>query len=176
MDFKTALLKENSKSNSREIAQAVFDFPEYIEDLMECHFEPGWRYSQRATWSLELIAKEQPKIVLPYIKPLLDTLLNHELHDGIRRNSVRLLQFLELPEEDAGIAFDKCYQLLDDPDEPIAIRVFAMTVLVNICKKEPDLASEVRHTIEKHLPYGSAGFKSRGRKMTQVLLKLERNS
>ena len=47
-----------------------------------------------------------------------------------------------------------------------------MTVLYNLCKKEPDLANELRILIEEQMLYGTAGFKSRGKRILKELKKL----
>jgi hypothetical protein len=47
-----------------------------------------------------------------------------------------------------------------------------MTVLFNIVKKYPELKDELKMSIEDQLPYGSAGFKSRGRRILKSLEKI----
>ena len=68
-----------------------------------------------------------------------------------------------------GEAADICFGYLVDHKETIAVRVFAMTVLGNICRREPDLGIELRLVIEEELPYASAGFKSRAKKILAEL-------
>ena len=46
-----------------------------------------------------------------------------------------------------------------------------MTVLYNITLKIPELADELKIIIEDQMPYGSAGFKSRGKKILKGLQK-----
>lgn len=53
----------------------------------------------------------------------------------------------------------------------IAVRVFAMTVLANLAKQLPELKNELIPLIEDQLPYGSAAFISRGRKLLKELKK-----
>jgi hypothetical protein len=49
------------------------------------------------------------------------------------------------------------------------VKVFGMTVLANLCEKLPELKNELRIIIEDQMPYGSAGFKSRGSKILKKL-------
>jgi hypothetical protein len=53
--------------------------------------------------------------------------------------------------------------------QPIAVRVFSMTVLCNLAGKLPELKNELIPLIEDQMPYGSAGFISRGRKVLKDL-------
>ena len=68
-----------------------------------------------------------------------------------------------------GKVVDLCFTFLSDGTQPIAIRVFAMTVLTNIAKENPELKNEIIPLIEDQMPFGSAGFRSRGRKVLQEL-------
>jgi hypothetical protein len=65
---------------------------------------------------------------------------------------------------------DTCFALLD-PKEPIAVRAFSMTVLGNLAAQHPDLKKELRLVIESQLPYGSAGFVARAKKVLKQLEK-----
>ena len=75
-----------------------------------------------------------------------------------------------------GKVADVCFDYLASPKEAIAIRVFAMEVLFNICKKEPELADELKLLIEDHYPHSSAGFQSKARKVLKSISKLKMES
>jgi hypothetical protein len=100
---------------------------------------------------------------------LIHNLKRPGLHDAVKRNTVRLLQFISLPKSLQGVTAQVCFDLLQNRKEAIAVRVFAMTVLSNIAKDQPALKSELKIIIEDNLPYGSAGFVSRGRKILKEL-------
>jgi hypothetical protein len=93
------------------------------------------------------------------------------VHDAVKRNVVRLLQFIEIPKQLQGLTADICFRFFHNKREPIAVRVFSMTVLSNLAKKLPELKNELIPLIEDQLPYGSAGFISRGRKVLRELKK-----
>ena len=48
--------------------------------------------------------------------------------------------------------------------EPVANKIFAMTVMYKIGAPYPELLSELKTIIETQMPYEKPGFKSRGRK------------
>jgi len=136
---------------------------------MDLFFNGTYRVTQRAAWAVGWSADKHPELIKPYLEPLLRN-LEQPVHDAVKRNSIRLLENLEIPEDLMGIATDTCFRFLNSPGEAIAIRVYAMSVLCNICKKEPDLKEELRLCIESQLPFSSAAFINRGQK---VILKLE---
>ncbi|MCK5279227.1 MAG: hypothetical protein KAQ62_19445, partial [Cyclobacteriaceae bacterium] len=61
---------------------------------------------------------------------------------------------------------------LNSGKEPVAVKVFAMTVLFNIVQVYPELSEELEISIEEQMPFCSAGFKSRGRKVLKALSKI----
>ena len=103
-----------------------------------------------------------PKQIIPWLDLLVKNLFT-EKEDAVKRNTIRALQFVEIPEELWGEAVEICFQFLMG-NEAIAIKVFSMTVLYNLSIKIPEISNELRVVIEDQIPYGSAGFKSRGEK------------
>jgi hypothetical protein len=87
----------------------------------------------------------------------------------VKRNTVRLLQYIEIPKKFHGRVADVCFQYLASNEEPIAVRVFSMTVLERIVKENPELKRELQIIIEDHLPFASAGYLSRARKVLKNL-------
>ena len=136
----------------------------YSEDRMTC---------QRASWPLLILAEQNSPLLHPFIPSMLEA-LNSPVHDGIIRNIVRFWQFLEIPEDYEGEIFDKCFEFLEDPKIPAAIRIFSMSVCANIAEKHPELAEEVAAVISEHMDHGTAGFRSRGKKEIKRLTKSRR--
>lgn len=171
MDIKAALLQEHSKTQSLKIADYIGNSQERYDRLMELFLMEEYRVTQRAAWALQFATEAHPHLLDFHLRPVIEN-LQKPVHDAVKRNTLRFLQFVDLPEDLLGLAADICFAFLDDPKEAIAIRVFAMTVCYNICLKEPELGNELRLIIEDHLPHGSAGFKSRGKKILKALKKV----
>lgn len=168
MDIKDELLKEHSKRQTLKIASYIGNDTNRFADLMSVFVTGPYRVTQRASWVLSHCAEAYPYLVTPYLEKLIDN-LDHEQHDAVKRNTVRLLQFIDIPEDLLGKAADHCFRLLADKTEPVAVRVFSMAVLGNICSKEPALKRELRLLIEEELPYGSAAFLSRAKNILKSL-------
>ena len=112
-----------------------------------------------------------PWLIEKHLKPILENLQN-PVHDAVKRNTIRIIQSMDIPEELLGLTAELCFKFLNSGTEPVAIKAFSMTVLFNIVKKYPELKDELKMSIEDLLPYGSAGFKSRGRKILKSLEKI----
>lgn len=171
MDIKAELEKPQSKALAKEITNYVGNNPNRFKKLMELFFDKNLRISQKASWPVGFCAETYPSLIYPYLKEMIDNLQN-PVHNAVKRNTLRIMGDIILPEELLGEAADICFQYLDDPKEAIATRVFSMTVCFNITKREPELANELKIIIEDHYPHGSAGFKSRAKKILKELRKM----
>ena len=56
-----------------------------------------------------------------------------------------------------------CFKYLESPDEAVAIKAFALTVLGRLAKKYPEIIPEIKLLIEEQLPHQTAAFKSRAK-------------
>lgn len=171
MDLQSALLKEHSKNNALRIAQYIGQHQEQFDALMHLFLNGNYRTSQRAAMVVGICAEAYPGLIKPHMKPMVENLRN-PVNDAVKRNTVRTLQFLNIPESLLGETADICFGLLSNPKEAIAIKVFSMTVLLHIVQKVPELKNELQIIIEDQLPFGSTGFKSRGLKVLKALKKI----
>ncbi len=172
MDIKVALLKEHSKTQAQKIAVWAGQSNAHFEELLDVFLNGNYRLNQRAAWPLVMMGKKYPERIAPYLGVLINNLTNKGLHDAVKRNTVRLLQDMEVPEEYMGTLADACFGYLADPKEAVAIKAFIMSVLYNITKNYPDMKNELKLLIEGQLDTGSAGFINRGNKILKALDKL----
>lgn len=168
MDIKKEILKEHSKKQTSKVVKYIGDDAQRFKTLVKAFLEGPYRVTQRAAWPLALCVQDHPALINPHLKEVLKMLGKPGTHDAVRRNILRFLQDIEIPKKFYGFVTDKCFTLMD-PKEPIAVRVFSMTVLSNIAQHEPDLKKELRIIIEDQLPYGSAGYLSRAKKILKKL-------
>jgi len=172
MNLKEAILKEHSKAQAILIRDYIGDNQALFDELMTHFYSNEYRVTQRAAWIMTHCVDKYPFLINPHLEGLVTTLEQPKLHDAVKRNTVRLFQAIDLPEALMGRVVDICFKFLLNVKEPVAIRVFSMQVLYNICLKEPELADELRIVIEEFMPHGTAGFKSRGKRILKGLQKL----
>lgn len=168
MNIREELLKERSKGHSERIAAAIGSGSEKFNDLVQLMLSGESPVSQRAAWVMSKCVDKNSGIILPHIELLVRTLKNNN-DNALKRCILRALQAVEIPQNLFGITTDQCFKFLESNKEAIAIKVFAMSVLFNICQQLPDLKNELRLILEDQLPYGSAGFKSRAQKILREL-------
>ncbi|MEM6800596.1 MAG: hypothetical protein AAF696_04280 [Bacteroidota bacterium] len=168
--MRKALLKEHSKEQTLKIVAYIGQDEEKVAELMEIFFHGEYRLVQRSSWVISHLSDKYPHLLRPYLAEMVQN-LDDPQHDAILRNTLRYFSQIHLPEELMGEVAEKCFTYLNSPEYPIAIRVFAMSTLYNISLKFPELQRELALVIEEHLPFGSAGFKSRGNKILKKINK-----
>jgi len=169
MDIRKLLLQQHSKANANKIADYVGNNRARFKQLVTLYLAGPGKITQRASWPLSICAERNPSIVLSHLKVLLDYLTTPGLHNAAKRHTMRLLQFVDLPKRSHGRVISISFRYVQDKSEPVAIKVFAMTVLGRLIKELPELKRELRIIIEDQLPYSSAGFISRARKVIKEL-------
>lgn len=165
MDIGRALSAEHSKRQTMKIVEFIGEDAGKFEELVEIFCSGDYRLAQRAGWALTCSAELNPELARPHLEKLLDQAERTDVHDAVRRNVLRLLQYVEIPENLLGRAYSDCVDLVDDLNAPIAIRVFALSVATKIARSEPDLQRELRLIVKKHLPYATAAFRVRAREI-----------
>lgn len=165
MDLRQALLAVQSKEKALRIVDFVGNDEAKFGQLMALFFEGPYRLTQRAAWPMNTCAERHPELIRPYLPRLIELLKSGEHHAAVKRNIVRLLQFVDIPPRLAGKVYSHCLDLINDPDEPIAVRVFSITVAAKIARPEPDLMNELRLVVRENLPHSSAAFRVRAREV-----------
>src|ERR1043166_7738609 len=165
MDIHRALLEVHSKDQAMKITDHIGDSKERFAELIGIFFAGDHRTMQCAAWPISHCAERNPALVYPYLDKLVDLLDRKDVHNAVKRNVARLLQYVEIPQGLQGKAYALCVDLVDDTDEPVAVRVFALTVAARIAESEPDLMGELKLIVKKHLPHTTAAFHSRARRI-----------
>ncbi len=169
MNLREAILKEHSKRQTMKIVRWVGDDKKRFSEMIRLFLKGEDLVRQRMGWTLSYAAEEHPGLVKPYLKKLLENLKRKDLHDAEKRNTVRLLQNIDLPGRLQGLATDVLFPLVISAKEPVAVKCFAMTALARICKEHSDLARELKLVLEEQFPFATAGFKARAKRTFKEL-------
>ena len=165
MNLKTQLLKEHSKANCLLIAHYVGNSKKRFSGLINLYLEGQYRLTQLAAWPISCCVERHPNLIQPHLNTLLNFLNRPGIHTAVKRNTVRLLQFIDVPKKFQGRVVEICFNFLKDKKEAVAVKAFSLTVLHNLSKKEPELLNELRMVMEDQLPYATAAIRARARKV-----------
>ena len=165
MNLCEEILKEHSKAQCNKIVQWVGDSEKRLEELFHLFLTDEYRVNQRAAWPVSYCVIAHPKFMDRNFGKLIKNLQKPGLHDSIKRNSIRLLQHIAIPEKYHGDIMDICFKYVESPTEAVAIKAFSLTVLEKLSKQYPEILPELKLLIEDQLPHQTAAFKSRAKKI-----------
>ncbi len=163
MNLEQKLLKEHSREQCDKIVAWIGSDIKRFNELVQVFLNGEYRLTQRAAWPLSYSAIAHPELMKDHYEKLISNLSRPGLHDAIKRNTIRLLQHVPIPEEQEGNIMQICFQYLESPDEAVAIKAFSLAVLGRLAKKYPEIISEVKLLIEEQLPHQTAAFKQRAK-------------
>ena len=169
MHLKEEILKEHSKAQCIKIVEWVGHNQERFDELFSLFLNDEYRVVQRAAWPVSYSITAQPAFINKHWVKLLNKLTKPDEHNAVKRNGMRILQEIELPQKYHGKIMNTCFTCLESPTETLAVKVFAMTVLGKLAKQYPEIKTELKLLIEDQLPHQTAGFKSRGKKILKQL-------
>lgn len=171
MNLREEILKEHSRAQCTKIVKWVGSNQQRFNELFGLFIHDDYRVVQRSGWPLSYCVIDYPSFINKHWKALINNLKKPGLHNAVKRNSIRLMQDLEIPEKFHGEIMDICFRFLESPTEALAVKVFSMSVLGNLAALYPDIKPELKLVIEEQLPHQTAGFKSRAKKVLKMLKK-----
>ncbi len=169
MDIKKQLEKGFSKMNSVKISLYVGADADRFAELMSYMLGDDRELSRRAAWAVSFCFENHPFLFDAHVEELVNVMASKKYHDAVKRTATQALQYMEIPEDLEGPAYDNAIAILNDTEEPIAVKAYSMSILEKIALKFPELKQEVILIVENQIPYSSAGYKSRGTKLLKKL-------
>lgn len=167
MNLRETILSEHSKSNCDKIVAWIGNNKKRFNELLDLFANDEYRVTQRAAWPLSYSAIAHPELMKNNFEKLINNLNRPNLHDAVKRNTVRLLQQIEIPEKYEGEVMNICFQYVESPKEAVAIKAFSLTILSKLAKKFPDILPEIKLLIEEQAGQQSAAFKSRSKQLME---------
>jgi len=169
MNLEEVLLAEHSKQNCDKVVRWVGNSQQRFDELLTLFMDGSKRINQLAAWPLSYSAIANPGLVSKHWNKLLKNLRKPGIHDAIKRNTVRLMQDMEIPEKHRGLLMTICFDYVTDPGEKPATKAFSLTVLGRLAKTYPEIRPELKLIIETQWDNESAAFRSRAKKILPSL-------
>ncbi|HLZ88140.1 MAG TPA: hypothetical protein VKQ52_12890 [Puia sp.] len=169
MDILQSLKKEHSKKQTDRIVDYIGADSQRFAILIDLFFKGEYRITQRAAWPLSYCVRAHPELIEPYFKPLLDNLGRKDIHIAVIRNTVRLLQDVDIPKKHQGRVMNICFDFVQSPETPIAVKAFSLTILSHLAKDYPDIRGELKLIIEEQWEHSTPAFRSRAKKVLKAM-------
>jgi len=168
-------LKAILVNTPREIRQAgvlyIKHNPNQLQNLIDMSFSNSQPEGWRAAWVLADLVKKDLQI-REQIQPLSSKIVASFKtfnSPGQIREFLKVIQRLDVNEEDMGMLIDLSFSWLLDRKADQSFRVHAMQIIYDYSEKEPDLLPELKAILEQEMEYALPGFKSRGGKILKLI-------
>lgn len=99
MALRDEILKEHSKAQCTKIVKWVGSQQQRFDELFSLFLNDEYRVVQRAAWPVSNTAMLHPTFINKHWKKLIKNLQKRNLHDAVKRNTIRLLQDIEVPKK-----------------------------------------------------------------------------
>jgi hypothetical protein len=169
MNLRREILNEHSKVQTLKIAGWVGNDKKRFNELMKLFLHDEYRVVQRSAYPISIISERHPELAEANIHLMIIRLYDKDTHVAVRRNVIRILQFITIPKKLHAKVLNFCMQYLSDPNETVAVRCFSMTVLAKLAAEYPEIKNELILTIEKYFKNPTAGMRVRIRRILKEL-------
>ncbi|MBI3218752.1 MAG: hypothetical protein HYZ44_04515 [Bacteroidetes bacterium] len=169
MNLLESLKKSPSQAQYKQMIAFIGENKKRFSNLVLIYLNGPERITQRASTLLVYFSKKHLELVIGELGIIVRHSQKSDVTVAIKRNTLRFLQDMSIPKRWQGKVTDLCFSFLTSHQEPIAVKVFAMTVLANIAMENSELKNELIPIIEDQMPFGSAGFRNRGAKVLKRL-------
>ena len=169
MNLREAILAEHSKANCTKIVNWIGSNQQRFDELVKLFLHDEYIVVQRAGWPLSDVVMKHPLLAHKHLGEILAYVTKPELHDAVKRNTVRILQVVTISKKLHGTVMNLCFDYLIDPAEKIAVKAFSLTVLQNLSKLYPEIKQELKTIIEDRWEFETAAFHSRAKKILKEI-------
>ena len=163
VNLEEVIREEHSKPQCNRIVAYIGNDKKRFAELMKLFFNGEYRVTQRAAWPMSYVVQKHPEMIQPYLTKLIEKLSNPKEGDAVLRNTVRLLQTVDIPKRLQGKVMTLCFDFIQSNETAIAIKAFSLSILQNLAKQYPEIIPEVKTIIEERWDLETAAFKSRAR-------------
>lgn len=171
MNLKEEILREHSKAQCQKIVDWVGHNRERFDELFQLFVGKDKKIVQRSSWPLSYCVENEPSFISNYFGSVLQKIKEEKAHDAVKRNGLKLLNSVEIPLSYEGEIMDLCFQLLEAPEETVAVKMFSLKILGNMTKKYPEICNEVMLMIEAQLPNATPGFRCAAKDFERLMKK-----
>ena len=165
MELRQEILKEHSKKQCAKIVEWVGSSQQRFNQLFQLFLTDEYRVVQRASWAVSNCVIDHPYFIKSNFSKLINNLHKKGAHNAVKRNSIRLLQYVDIPKKYQGQVLEICFHAISSPTETVAVKASSLTVLANLGKTYPEIIPELKLVIIDQLPYQTPAFISRAKKI-----------
>lgn len=171
MNLREEILFKHSKDQCTKIVNWIGSDQKRFDALIDLFLNDEYRVVQRAAWPMSYCVIDHPSLINKHWNKIISNLSKPGIHVAVKRNTVRFMQDIDIPEVYHGDVMNICFNYMESFEEPLAVKVFSMSVLGKLAKQYPQIIPELKLIIEQQLPHQTVAFHSRAKKILKEINK-----
>ena len=109
MDIEKEILAVRSKEQMVRLVKWVGKDKSHFQHLMELFLQGDGPLAKKSAWIIGHFAEGHPELVLPWLRPMIKRIQEPGVHDAVKRNTIRILQFVDIPRKLQGVVANFCF-------------------------------------------------------------------
>ena len=163
MNLREKILQEHSRKQCDEIVAWAGSSQKRFDELFLLFMSDEFVIVQRLAWVVSYCLESHPTLIEKHFDNLILQLQNPKVHNSVKRNTIRALQHLDIPEKHKGTIMNCCFNFIEDVQEKAAVKAFSLTVLQNLSKEYPEILPEIKLIVQERWDVEGAAFRSRAK-------------
>ncbi len=170
MDIEEILNNDMSQQMRGILIDSISQSEEQLNSLLNLSLSTNKKTAWRAAWLLSHVHDKAPDL----LENKLDIISKHIFtcpFDGVNRSFLQILSKSDSIDYNVDL-INLCFDWMISPQKPIAIQVYCMRILGNVCKSIPEFKQELIITLENiDINNYSKGFVSSRKNILKQLYK-----
>ncbi len=167
------ILKEHSRRQVVKIGSWIGNNRKRFGQLMKCYLQGDFVLAQRSAWIMSYCGERNPSLLAEWLPSILCKIQEKGNHIALKRNALRVLQFVTIPRKLLGSVITICFDEVERSDTPISVRVYAMNILVKAVNDEPEIVHEILAVIRQMQPDAGPGLNACIRRTIKQIEKVQ---
>jgi hypothetical protein len=165
---KDLLLDFKSNRDYKAFSKIAIESSENLENMLVLCVTIPYPFPQYSSWLLSHVAENHLDKLLPFHNKLIDVFLNCADPSAQRNLANTLLKFPETAYK-SGEMMDCLFQFLQDSNTKVALKAYAMYLLVPLVKPYPELRRELKLLLNSRIDLESRAYLGAVKKVENML-------
>ncbi|RYY21768.1 MAG: hypothetical protein EOO04_17575 [Chitinophagaceae bacterium] len=172
MKLKEIITQRHSKQNTAAAVKLLVENKKFVGELISYLSGDDKQLARRAAWVASELTRTNPGLIQPFVKKITANLIKKNADDAVKRNTLRVFQWLAMPKPVHGLMMNLCFDIIVSNDEQPAVKANALSILEILYETYPGIGSELVSIIESRYDNESPAFKTRASKLLKKMKNL----
>ena len=131
-----------------DLTSFIVENPHKFDEVVKIAISDNQPFCWRAAWMINLTIKKNDRRIKKHISKIVKSI--EEKEDGHQRELLKILDNMEIGENNEGYLLDACISIWQAIDKSSSVRITAFKIISSLLKKYPELKNEIKPLTQKH--------------------------